>query len=85
MIYEIRQIPGKRISKFRAWFHYNKPKSKERGYPQLTLHFKNKCLTLDKITVLCPTESKNNRSQPFCVMQTWAKMVKVENNKAIIG
>ena len=70
---------------YRYFFHYNKPASKAAGKPQLTIHFKNKCYIVDKITNYTTCESKNNPRQPFCVIQGMAYNVFIRKNHAIIA
>ncbi len=71
-------------SKFRVFWHYNKPASRKLGKVQLTIHFKNKCQIVDKITNFTICETANHLRQPFCTVQSWAKWVTIDKGHAVI-
>lgn len=68
----------------RFFFHYNKPASLSKKKPQISIHFKNKCIIVDNIEVRVQTEGKLNKRQPYFVMQGWAKEVEIVDEKAIV-
>ncbi len=56
------------MKKYSFNFHYNKPASLQAGCPKLTVHYRNVCYIVDKISCDVPIESKNRKVQPRCVM-----------------
>lgn len=63
----------------RFFYHYNKIKK------CLTVHFANKCLLTDNVTVLVPTESKDNKSQPHKTIQGWCTNINYSQQHTIIS
>jgi hypothetical protein len=71
---------------YRFWFHYNKPESTKAGKPKLTLHYRGTCHILDKIETQVPIETKNNKTQPRCVVRGFSKrLALVHENGQNIG
>ena len=59
------------------WFHYNKPESKRRGHPVMTLHYSNQCSLVRRIICHVPVRTRERRSQPHVVMagRGWVSVV----------
>jgi len=64
--------------RYRFFYHFNKHTKR------LTVHFKGQCIPAEGIICEPQTESKWNKTQPFLVMQGFAKEVKVEKGVAFI-
>lgn len=69
---------------YRYFFHYNKPLSKIKKKPQLSIHFRGSCYFVDKIVNNTKCESKNNKRQPFCVIQGFCENVEIKDGVGII-
>ena len=63
--------------KHRFFFHLNKPKSKLAGRPVWSLHYQNKCYTVNDIRCCVHTETKANKKQPIAVVRGMATSVGV--------
>jgi hypothetical protein len=63
--------------RYRFFFHYNKPESKRQGKTIWSVHWKNTCFLVDEIKCTRPCVSKNNKRQPYAVMQGWSKDVHI--------
>ena len=50
------------------WFHYNKPESKRRGHPVLTLHYEGRCHYVRSIVCNVPTYTRERSTQPHVVV-----------------
>jgi hypothetical protein len=50
------------------WFHYNKPLSKQRGYPTMTVHCQGACHFVRHIECHVPVRTRERKSQPHVVM-----------------
>ena len=72
------------MKKKRFWFHYNKPASRKRGKPQITVHWRGKCLTVDNLKCEVPTEGHIQNQQPLFVVRGWAEKIKIKNQVAHI-
>jgi hypothetical protein len=68
----------------RFFYHYNKPLSKQRGYPVISLHYSGQCHFLKGIRVEVPTWSKFNKRQPYYVMQGECERVKIARGIATV-
>jgi len=53
---------------YRFFFHYNKPESRKRGVPILSVHYKGQCMLTENLTISVPTSSKKNKRQPHMVI-----------------
>lgn len=70
--------------KRRFFFHYNKPQSRLAGEPRLSLHFNNQCYIIKGVNCQVQTETKNNKKQPFCVVQGKAARFDFINGTVLI-
>jgi hypothetical protein len=59
--------------KYRFFFHYNKPLSKQLGKTMWSVHHRGKCHMVENIICEVPLESKTNKRQPYAVMQGFTK------------
>jgi len=66
------------------WFHYNKPASRKAKRNILTVHWQGQCILVHGIRCLKPIQSKDRKTQPFCVMAGKANNVLIEDNIAVI-
>lgn len=66
------------------FFHYNKPESKKRGIPTITLHNKGKCLLINNVICNVPTYGKIRKQQPRFVIAGDAKNIRIINKIAHI-
>ena len=51
------------------WFHYHKARSKKYGKPQLTIHYKGKCLIADNIECAVPIYGFIRKEQPIFALK----------------
>lgn len=65
------------------FFHYNKPMSKSSGKNILSIHYRDKCFFVEKIDCRVPITTKNNKTQPKCVLHGYG-IVTIKNQQAII-
>ncbi len=68
----------------RFHFHYNKLASRKAGKPQVTLHYKGKCILVDNIKICVNIQGKINKRQPYFVMTGSCSQVDIVNNEATI-
>jgi hypothetical protein len=66
------------------WLHYNKPKSRERGFNVLTVHYEGKCLQVTDIECAVPLKTRHRKKQPRCVFYGRG-VVRLDGTKAIIS
>lgn len=66
------------------WFHYNKPKSQKEKKPQISIHYKSKCIIVDNLYCKVITNGKIRKTQPFFVMEGKCKNIEIIDNKAFI-
>lgn len=74
--------------KRRFFYHYNKPLSRAKGYPMLSLHAMGKCHIIegDKLKLQCHTESKVNlKRQPNVVIQGWYSEIITKDGVTIVS
>lgn len=69
---------------WRYFYHYNKPLSKRLGKTMWSVHFRGKCSMVENIACFTQAFSKTNKTQPFAVMQGFAKKVVVARDKTAI-
>lgn len=50
------------------FYHYNKPMSRKFGRNKLTIHRKGVCHLVDEVRCLVETKTKDNKTQPHCVI-----------------
>lgn len=70
-------MPQKRKKRF--FFHFRKQTG------ELTLHWKNQCISVKNIECNVPVETKWNNQQPKIVLRGFATEVQIIDNKAIIN
>ena len=58
------------------WFHFNKPESRRRGRPIMTLHHKKKCHFVELIECNVPVWTRHRKTQPVVVMAGFCETVK---------
>ncbi len=66
------------------FFHYNKPLSKQKGKPQISLHVADTCYFLDNVKVCTNTWGVVRKRQPFFVMKGKTSCVEIEGGVARI-
>jgi len=66
------------------FFHYNKPLSKKRGKPQITIHFKKQCLIVDNIICWAETRGHISKRQPYFVMKGKTATIMIQDKVATI-
>jgi len=71
--------------RYSFFFHYNKPASKQRGRPIISLHYRQQCLLVENLVCNVPTKGKVNKRQPFFVMTGKANEVVIDSNVAHIN
>lgn len=76
------KVPGKK--KYRFFFHYNKPLSKQKGVQLWSVHYRGVCHFVENITCIPATESKVNKRQPVVVMMGYSSEVQIKHKTAII-
>jgi len=59
----------------RFFFHFNKPESLRQKKILWSVHWKNTCSIVEKITCQVACESKANKRQPYAVMRGFAHNV----------
>lgn len=64
--------------RYRFFYHYHKVRG------DLTVHYRGKCYSVRDLYCMSPTESKWSTKQPKLVMQGWAVMLVIENDKAVL-
>ena len=69
---------------YKFFFHYNKPRSKIAGKPILSVHFRGKCYFAEKVICYPSCQSKNNKTQPYCVIEGEAENIYLEKNNTIL-
>lgn len=50
------------------WFHFNKPETRKRGVPVMTVHYKGQCLMVESIDCAVPVKTRARRQQPVIVV-----------------
>lgn len=66
------------------FFHYNKPASRTKGVPVISIHYRGQCLLVQNIVCSVPTSGKINKRQPFFVMTGKAHNIVVKDNVAYV-
>lgn len=69
---------------YRFFYHYNKPLSQQLGKVMWSVHFRHRCFMVESIACFTPAFTKTNKTQPYAVMQGWAKKVIVTRDKTAI-
>lgn len=65
------------------WFHFNKPETRKRGRPVMTVHYKNQCLMVESIDCAVPVKTRVRKQQPRMVVAGVGD-VTVVNGEAVI-
>lgn len=65
--------------KYTFFYHYNKPASKAAGKNKLTLHWKKKCIIVDKIFCFVDSRTVDRKIQPRCVIKGQAEFCDISN------
>lgn len=50
------------------FFHFNKPLSKQKGKPQISVHQSGKCMIADNVDCRVPCRGRISKRQPYFVM-----------------
>lgn len=66
------------------YFHYNKPESKKKNKPQITVHYNKTCYIVDNLVVNCKTYGRIRKVQPFFVIAGKTKGLRIENKIGIL-
>lgn len=66
------------------FFHYNKPASKSRGQPIISLHYSKTCHLINNLICDVPTKGKIRTKQPQFVICGKAKSIVIEDGVATI-
>jgi hypothetical protein len=61
------------------FYHYNKPASKAAGKNKLTVHWRQKCILVDKIFCFVESRTVDRKTQPHCVIKGLAKQLELTN------
>ena len=72
------------MRKLRFFVHYNKPETLRQGKVVISVHHNKICHMVDNVVCSVPTEGKINKTQPYFVMQGFAKEVEIKNKIAYI-
>lgn len=65
------------------WFHFNKPETRKRGRPVMTVHYKSQCLMVESIDCAVPVKTRVRKQQPRMVVAGVGD-VTVVNGEAVI-
>lgn len=66
------------------WFHYNKPESRKKGYPQLTVHCRGVCHVVRHVECRVPVRTRERKAQPHVVV-AGRGIVTISGDTAIIA
>lgn len=82
---------GKEIDKiinnmreYSFFYHYNKPASKARGKPVISIHYRNQCILVSNIICEVHTKGRLNKRQPYFVVTGRAKNIEIIDDIAYI-
>ena len=67
---------------YRFFYHFNKPLSKQRGKPYMSVHFRGKCYFARRLSCHVSCQTKERKTQPVMVMQGYCREV-IDNNGII--
>jgi hypothetical protein len=59
------------------FYHYNKPASRSRGRPVISLHFAGRCHLVDNIVCDVPTYGRIRKTQPLFVVAGQAEKIEI--------
>lgn len=67
------------------FYHFNKPASRQRGIPIISLHYRDKCLLVENLVCNVPTRGRINKNrQPNFVVTGKANNLVIKDNIAYI-
>ena len=66
------------------FFHYNKPQSKLKKKPIISIHYRGNCMFVENLVCDVPVKGKINKRQPFFVICGKAQSIEVKNKVAFI-
>ena len=69
----------------RFFFHYNKPASRKRGKPIISLHYSKQCHLVENIVCNVYTRGKIRKRQPYFVLTGDADQITIEDGIATIS
>lgn len=69
----------------RFFFHYNKPASRAKGKPQISVHFQNSCHIVDNVKVNVKTFGRVRKTAPYFVMVGDAKQISAHDGQMTIS
>ena len=65
------------------WFHFNKPETRKRGRPVMTVHYQGQCVMVEEIECNVPVRTRRRKQQPVMVVAGVGE-VTVTDGKAVI-
>lgn len=68
---------GKEPRSYSFFYHYNKPMSRKFGRNKLTVRRRGACYLVDSVRCYVNTETKDNKTQPHCVITGKSKNLKI--------
>lgn len=69
---------------YKFFFHYNKPQSKLKKRPQISVHYRGKCMIVDTLRCLVPTYGRISKRQPFFSMAGLAEKIVIDQENAAV-
>lgn len=54
---------------YKFFYHFNKPLTRQRGKPYMSVHFRGKCYFTPDLICRVPCQTKVNKRQPIMVME----------------
>lgn len=73
------------MKKYAFFYHYNKPLSKQKGKPVISIHYRGQCLMVDNLVCNVKTRGKIRNKQPYFVVVGKASKIEVNNGIAEIS
>ena len=67
------------------FFHFNKPESKKKQKPQISVHYKKTCYIVDNVVCNVKTTGRVRKKQPLFVMAGKCKDFKIVDKVAVIS
>lgn len=67
------------------FFHYNKPLSKQKGVPMISVHVANTCYAVKNVVCSVKTSGKINKRQPYFVMRGKLQQFNIIDNIAYLN
>jgi len=72
------------MREYSFFYHYNKPASKARGKPVISIHYRNQCILVSNIVLEVPTRGKINKRQPHFTVTGKAEDITIVDDIAYI-